>query len=244
MLASLVSAAHLPETALLDLQARHFAVVPSFLTPTTVRAICADMSRLAEAGKFEEAGVGSGDSNRLALQQRRCSTCHLYPEEAAAELCGAGDDVARQQLYDAIDSIRDSLSEFDDRPLVKTEGLYLDYPLGGFFKRHIDAAPPGLNRSGRRSGPASAAGRGRCRTSGAARGRPRRRWNFAVFSPNFSAGGARLRMRPSQILFPTQRRQTSSDRSKRGDDRILLNERFTYDIALFLLPVGCSRLGW
>ena len=60
------------------------------------------------------------------------------------ELCGAGDDVARQQLYDAIDSIRDSLSDFDDRPLVKTEGLYLDYPLGGFFKRHIDAAPPGL----------------------------------------------------------------------------------------------------
>ena len=144
MLASLVSAAHLPETALLDLQARHFAVVPSFLTPSTVRAVRADMSRLAEAGKFEEAGVGSGDSNRVAVEQRRCSTCHLYPDEAAAELCGAGDDVARQQLYDAIDSIRDSLSEFDDRPLVKTEGLYLDYPLGGFFKRHIDAAPPGL----------------------------------------------------------------------------------------------------
>ena len=102
------------------------------------------MSGLKADGKFEEAGVGSGDSNRLAMNQRRCSTCHLYPDEAAAELCGAGDDVARQQLYDAIDSIRDSLSDFDDRPLVKTEGLYLDYPLGGFFKRHIDAAPPGL----------------------------------------------------------------------------------------------------
>ena len=143
-LRSLLSAAHLPDTALLDLQARHFAVVPSFLTPTTVRAIRADMSGLKADGKFEEAGVGSGDSNRLAMNQRRCSTCHLYPDEAAAELCGAGDDVARQQLYDAIDSIRDSLSDFDDRPLVKTEGLYLDYPLGGFFKRHIDAAPPGL----------------------------------------------------------------------------------------------------
>ena len=152
MWSSLLSAAHLPDTALLDLQARHFAVVPSFLTPNaTVRAAVLGVVADAKAGKFEEAGVGSGDSNRLAVEQRRCSTCHLYPDEAAAELCGAGDDVARQQLYDAIDSIRDSLSDFDDRPLVKTEGLYLDYPLGGFFKRHIDAAPGlGLDQEWRR----------------------------------------------------------------------------------------------
>ena len=34
------------------------------------------------------------------------------------------------------------------------------------------------------------------------------------FFSEFSAGDARLRMRLSQKFFPTQRRQTSSDRSK------------------------------
>ena len=59
---------------------------------------------------------------------------------------------------------------------------------------------------------------------------------FAVFSPNF-----RLETHAcgcvSAKIFPTQRRQTSSDRSKRGDDRIILEAMFTYDIALFRLPV-------
>ena len=61
-----------------------------------------------------------------------------------------GDTAARLQLIETLDGVRERLSllrlEAGLKPLTpsRTEGLYVYYPNGGFYRRHRDAAPKGM----------------------------------------------------------------------------------------------------
>ena len=67
--------------------------------------------------------------------------------------CRHGDPAARRQLIETLDGVRERLSvlrlDAGLKPLTpsRTEGLYVYYPNGGFYRRHVDAAPKGLGYS-------------------------------------------------------------------------------------------------
>jgi len=133
--------------ALSELRRQHYTVCEDFAPPSLVDAIVNDMAMLRDEGCFECGEVGEDDSAALEESVRVCESCYLYPAEAAEALAGCGDLAARKQLYAALDGVRDALC--DHRPLEpsRTEGLYIYYPHGGFYRTHLDAAPKGAGYS-------------------------------------------------------------------------------------------------
>ena len=133
----------LPAAAVSELRNQRFAVVPNFAPAALVTALANDVGMLREQQCFETSEVGEDDSAMVEESYRVCESCYLYPPEAAEELAGCGDLCARQQLYASLDSVRDSLCELRPLEPSRTEGLYIYYPHGGFYRAHLDAAPKG-----------------------------------------------------------------------------------------------------
>jgi len=117
-----------------------FAVVPNFLTTADVELLRKDVTHLSGSGQFRAAGVGDAGTNRIADEVRRCEQCFLYPR-GKYESQGLGE--ARQMVYSVLDSVRNDLqagTSVELEPLL-TEGAYMSYPNGGFYRRHIDSYP-------------------------------------------------------------------------------------------------------
>ena len=141
----------LPAAALSELQRQHYTVVPDFVPPAVVSTLVKDVALLHAQDCFTVAEVGEDGVDRVEGQVedgvRRCEQCYLYPEAAAVQLSGQGDPAARRQLIDTLDGVRECLSvlrlDAGLKPLTpsRTEGLYVYYPNGGFYRRHRDAAP-------------------------------------------------------------------------------------------------------
>ena len=132
------SAKPLPASALSDLRSQQFAVVPGFLTTEEVGAYRDDVAKLRAEGRFKTAGVGETATNRVDNTVRVCEQCFIYPPQRHR---GFGDDAARERLYATLDGVRDSLCQLTPLEPLLTEGLYAHYPNGGYYRRHVDAAP-------------------------------------------------------------------------------------------------------
>ena len=117
-----------------------FAVCEGFMGPDQVEAIRRDVHQLHQEGRFKVAGVGADSSNRVDSTVRRCEQCFLYPRVKHG---GGGDQSGRSILYSLLDGIRGSLEKGTGVALdsLLTEGLYVSYPNGGFYRRHIDSYP-------------------------------------------------------------------------------------------------------
>lgn len=115
-----------------------FAVVENFLPQHQVALLKEDVAVLQREGRFELAGVGAGERNRLSDTVRRCEQCFLYPKIKHG---GGGQQEARSMLYSVLDSVRTSLQQETGEALdgLLTEGLYAAYPQGGYYRRHIDS---------------------------------------------------------------------------------------------------------
>lgn len=122
-----------------ELRSRGFTVVDDFLSPPAVTSLVSDMQSLRSQGRFASAGVGEAATNRVDDSVRRCEQCFVFPKGRQQ---GAGVAGAREQMYTAIDSLQKALHEGAGEPLdaLLTEGLYVHYPDGGYYKRHVDAA--------------------------------------------------------------------------------------------------------
>ena len=128
----------LPASALSDLRSQQFAVVPGFLTTEEVGAYRDDVAKMRAEGRFKTAGVGETATNRVDNTVRVCEQCFIYPPQRHR---GFGDDAARERLYATLDGVRDSLCQLTPLEPLLTEGLYAHYPNGGYYRRHVDAAP-------------------------------------------------------------------------------------------------------
>lgn len=122
-----------------QLRSRGFAVVENFLAPPAVSELVADVEALRSEGRFAAAGVGEAATNRLDKSVRKCEQCFVFPKGRQQ---GAGDARARDRMYSSIDAVHKALHEGAGTPLdaLLTEGLYVHYPNGGYYKRHVDAA--------------------------------------------------------------------------------------------------------
>eukprot|EP00561_Arcocellulus_cornucervis_P002188 CAMPEP_0185827454 /NCGR_PEP_ID=MMETSP1322-20130828/32059_1 /TAXON_ID=265543 /ORGANISM="Minutocellus polymorphus, Strain RCC2270" /LENGTH=359 /DNA_ID=CAMNT_0028525187 /DNA_START=24 /DNA_END=1103 /DNA_ORIENTATION=- len=149
--ASSTSVPRLPSSAIVDLSAKGYAIIPNFLPPDLVSDLNADVSSLRSGSKFNVARIGQDATNKLNTDIRVAETC--FVGRTKLQDCP---DAARERLYDALDGVRNDLSGnsvLDDKSsstgeLIKaapaldstlSELLYAYYPQGGFYRRHRDA---------------------------------------------------------------------------------------------------------
>ena len=128
-----LSADHLRELA-----EEKYVIIPNFLPADLQEELRGDVAQLRQTSKFNVAKIGQDATNTLNTQIRVAETCFIGP--------GRYPDVpseARDKLYDILDTVRQDLSNFFERPLDRqlTELLYAYYPQGGFYRRHRDAIP-------------------------------------------------------------------------------------------------------
>ena len=125
---------------LAHLQNHGYTVIDNFIAPHDVAALVDDVKSLRSDGRFATAGVGADlDDNRLDDSVRRCEQCFVFPKGRQQ---GAGNGGARERMYSTVDSLQKALNDNAGIPLdsLLTEGLYVYYPNGGYYKRHLDAA--------------------------------------------------------------------------------------------------------
>ena len=149
--ASSTSVPRLPSSAIVDLSAKGYAIIPNFLPPDLVSDLNADVSSLRSGSKFNVARIGQDATNKLNTDIRVAETC--FVGRTKLQDCP---DAARERLYDALDGVRNDLSGnsvLDEKSpstgeLIKaapaldstlSELLYAYYPQGGFYRRHRDA---------------------------------------------------------------------------------------------------------
>ena len=149
--ASSTSIPRLPSSAIEDLSAQGYAIIPNFLPPELVKDLNADVSSLRSGSKFNVARIGQDATNKLNTDIRVAETCFIGRTKLQDCL-----DAARERLYDALDGVRNDLSGnsvLDDKSpstgeLIRaapaldstlSELLYAYYPQGGFYRRHRDA---------------------------------------------------------------------------------------------------------
>ena len=105
-----------------------------------VRLLAVDAASGRECG----VGVPSSGTNRRDESVRRSRQCSLYPPPPV----GAGSVELRQTFYDAVGALRDELQACEELALpeladFETELIYLLYPVGGHYMRHLDVPRAG-----------------------------------------------------------------------------------------------------
>lgn len=135
--------------AIEELGTKGYAVVPNFLSPDLVSALNRDISNLRSKSAFSVARIGQDATNKLNTEIRVAETCFIGRSKLSHI-----PDTSREQLYDALESVRDDLTansaldEHQNGDLIKaapaldsglSELLYAFYPSGGFYRRHRDA---------------------------------------------------------------------------------------------------------
>ena len=133
-----------PEAALATLEAEGLCVVDNWAPQADVQALRRDVDQLWDAGKFIASKVGSRsvsadgsitDSKTLEEETRRAQTAWLRPPPDPS----VGDVDARRKLDGVLEGLRETLIENSGAPLLRTMELsYAKYPVGGYYRRHID----------------------------------------------------------------------------------------------------------
>ena len=146
----------MPDAALAELAGpRGFCVVPNWLCTKDVLAVWSDVRACEEAGLARVAGVGSLKHGNRHMNERvrSSSMCPLIPPPPPS----VGSIDTRLALSAAVSDLREVLTKSPllyDLPALapfRTELSYLCYPVGGFYRRHIDvpAARDGWQPLGR-----------------------------------------------------------------------------------------------
>lgn len=133
-----------PEAALATLEADGIVVVDDWAPPADVQALRRDVDHLWDAGKFIASKVGSRsvsadgsltNSRTMEEETRRAQTAWLRPPPDPS----VGNVEARRKLDGVLKGLREKLIENSGAPLMRTMELsYAKYPVGGYYRRHID----------------------------------------------------------------------------------------------------------
>lgn len=136
--------------ALKDLNTKGYVILENFIPNELALELKADVANLRSLGKFKVAKIGQDSTNTLNTDIRVAETCFLGTNKLQES-----PNNARQKLYDILDGVRSDLSgnslldETDSNGQLKkaapsldaslSELLYAYYPLGGFYRRHVDS---------------------------------------------------------------------------------------------------------
>jgi SM-20-related protein len=106
-------------------------ICPGFLTPESLSATRADFNEIQNNGGFQRARIGHGTSREVNDQERRDETHWLDRGDS---------NPAQDALWLKCDELKAAFNEFLYLGLSSFEGHYSNYPVGGFYKRHLDSS--------------------------------------------------------------------------------------------------------
>jgi SM-20-related protein len=106
-----------------------WVVVPSFLSEEEACALATESRTLWENGDFRRAGIGRGENLTIREDIRRDHVMWLDGEQATA---------AQKVYLDRLDEVRIALNRRFFLGLHEFEGHIALYPVGGFYKAHLD----------------------------------------------------------------------------------------------------------
>jgi SM-20-related protein len=111
------------------LVARGYAVLDDFLRPEEVRSLSVLLLQKFEQGQFRQAGIGKGTLHTKNLQVRG-DHIHWLSENSP--------DVAERQYLERIGQFMRYLNTTCYTGLRSFEFHYALYPVGAFYRRHLD----------------------------------------------------------------------------------------------------------
>jgi SM-20-related protein len=105
-------------------------ICPGFLFPESLRETRADLTAIHAAGEFHRAGIGQGTQNQIR-EQVRSDKIHWLARATA--------NPVQTVLWGKLDSLQLALNRSLYLGLKDFEGHYAIYPVGGFYRRHLDS---------------------------------------------------------------------------------------------------------
>ena len=106
-----------------------FAIIDGFIDEEFRKALLEEQTSLIEAGKFRQAGIGSGEK-KLVRPEIRSDQVLWMDAESLSPL--------QAEYWKKVDEIRQILNQRCFLGLRSFEGHFAQYPIGSFYKRHLD----------------------------------------------------------------------------------------------------------
>ena len=123
-----------PEMIAKQLGETGLCVCPNFLNSANLADIMADLAGLRLRGEMHRAGTGQGSEQQIQDQVRRDDICWL--DRAVANPVHA-------VLWQRLDLLQVAFNRTLFLGLHDFEGHYAVYPVGGFYRRHLDSFQQG-----------------------------------------------------------------------------------------------------
>lgn len=130
----------LSESATCELKEQGFTVIDDFIDVETVESLRRDVQNLRQAGRFHTTARNE-QLSAIDQEMRLGESCFLNKNNM--QLTEGVSNQARSRTLEQLGCLRDvlgAMSKVDLEPSLD-DLLYVYYPTGGFYKRHVDTTP-------------------------------------------------------------------------------------------------------
>jgi SM-20-related protein len=115
-------------TALTDLSSQGFFIWDDFLSPSEVALVTTDFQKIYDEGSFELGGTGNKARN-INPEIRTDTSYWLNPLALTS---------SQSIFWNRLEELKKSLNEHFFFGLWSLDGQYSYYPVGGFYRKHLD----------------------------------------------------------------------------------------------------------
>ncbi|WP_111670107.1 2OG-Fe(II) oxygenase [Algoriphagus litoralis] len=112
-----------------EIYQKSYVIIDDFVDEEFRRALIAEQNELVKQGKFRHAAVGKGGQKQVRTEIRNDEVYWMDADELSP----------LQKIYwEKVDEIRKVLNQRCFLGLRSFEGHFAKYPVGSFYKRHLD----------------------------------------------------------------------------------------------------------
>ncbi len=112
-----------------EIYANSFVVIDNFIDEDFRKDLLKEQIDLVEAGKFRLAAVGAGAKKQVKTEIRNDQVLWMDEENLSLN---------QQKYWDLVDAIRKKINQQCFLGLKSFEGHFARYPVGSYYKRHLD----------------------------------------------------------------------------------------------------------
>jgi len=112
-----------------EIYQKSFVIIDDFVDEEFRRALLAEQNELVKQGKFRHAAVGKGGQKQVRTEIRSDEVYWMDADELTP---------LQKAYWEKIEEIRKVLNQRCFLGLRSFEGHFAKYPIGSFYKRHLD----------------------------------------------------------------------------------------------------------
>lgn len=112
-----------------EIYQKSYVIVDNFVDEEFRRALLAEQIELVNQGKFRHAAIGKGGQKQVRTEIRSDEVLWIDSDDLSP---------LQKTFWDKIDEIRKTLNQRCFLGLRSFEGHFARYPVGSFYKRHLD----------------------------------------------------------------------------------------------------------